>query len=54
MILDIKDAKREWLWINSQIVITMIQDKIPGWEEMVPKYIEKAIKKKKLFGYRDE
>lgn len=53
MILDITDAKRKWLWINSQIVIKMIKDKIPGWEEMVPKYIEKEIKKKKLFGYED-
>jgi hypothetical protein len=51
MIIDITDAKKEWLWINSQIVITMIKDKIPGWEKMVPKYIEKAIKRKKLFGY---
>jgi hypothetical protein len=54
MILDITGAKKEWLWINSQIVIKMIKDKIPGWEEMVPKYIEKAIKKKKLFGYEGE
>lgn len=54
MIIDITDAKREWLWINSQIVITMIKDKIPGWEKMVPKYIEKVIKKKKLFGYGEK
>jgi len=54
MILDITDAKREWLWINSQIVIKMIKDKIPGWEEMVPKYIQKEIKRKKLFGYEEE
>ena len=53
MILDIADAKKKWLWINSQIVVKMIKDKIPGWEEMVPKYIEKEIKKKKLFGYED-
>ncbi len=51
MIIDITDAKKEYLWINSQIVIRMIKDKIPGWEKMVPKYIEKEIKKKKLFGY---
>ncbi|MCK9398685.1 MAG: hypothetical protein M0Q51_01655 [Bacteroidales bacterium] len=54
MIIDITNAKKEWLWINSQIVIKMIKDKIPGWEEMVPKYIEKAIKKKKLFGYEEQ
>jgi hypothetical protein len=54
MILDIKGVKKEWLWINSQVVITMIKDKIPGWEDMVPKYIVKEIKRKKLFGYEDE
>ncbi|MCU0371376.1 MAG: hypothetical protein MUC31_08170, partial [Bacteroidales bacterium] len=53
MILDITDAKKEWLWINSRIVIKIIKEGIPGWERMVPKYIEKVIKRKKLFGYRD-
>jgi hypothetical protein len=51
MIIDITDAKKEWLWINSQIVIKIIKEGIPGWERMVPKYIEKKIKEKKLFGY---
>jgi hypothetical protein len=51
MILDIPDAKREWLWINSQVIIKIIKEGIPGWERMVPKYIEKEIKRKKLFGY---
>ena len=53
MILDIEDAKKEWLWINSRIVVKMIRDGIHGWEEMVPHYIEAEIKKKKLFGYHD-
>jgi hypothetical protein len=53
MIIDITDAKKEWLWINSQIVIKIIKEKIPGWERMVPKYIEKEIKRKKLFGYEE-
>jgi hypothetical protein len=51
MIIDITDAKKEWLWINSQIVIKIIKEGISGWERMVPKYIEKQIKEKKLFGY---
>lgn len=51
MILDIPDVKKEWLWINSQIVIRMIKDNVPGWEEMVPEFVVKEIKKKKLFGY---
>jgi hypothetical protein len=53
LILDIKDAKKEWLWINSQVVVKMIKDKLPGWEDMVPNYIVKEIKRKKLFGYEN-
>jgi hypothetical protein len=51
MIIDITDAKKEYLWINSQVVIKIIKEGIPGWERMVPKYIEKVIKQKRLFGY---
>jgi hypothetical protein len=51
MIIDITDANKEWLWINSQVIIKIIKEGIPGWERMVPKYIEKEIKRKKLFGY---
>lgn len=54
MIIDITDAKKEWLWINSQIVVKIIKEGIPGWERMVPKYIEKQIREKKLFGYGGE
>ena len=54
LIIDITDAKREWLWINSQIVVKIIKDGAPGWETMVPKYIEEEIKRKRLFGYREE
>lgn len=53
MIIDITEAKKTSLWINSQIVIKMIREGIPGWERMVPKYIEKQIKEKRLFGYGD-
>ena len=52
MIIDITDANKEWLWINSQVIIKIIKEGIPGWERMVPKYIEKEIKRKKLFGYK--
>lgn len=52
-IIDIEGAKKEWLWINPQIIITMIKNNTPGWEEMVPKYIVKVIKQKQLFGYRE-
>lgn len=54
LIIDIEDAKREWLWINSQIIIRMIKEKEPGWEEMVPKYIVNVIKERRLFGYEGD
>ncbi|MFO7613904.1 MAG: hypothetical protein R6W71_04615, partial [Bacteroidales bacterium] len=43
MIIDIPNVKKEWLWINSQIVVRMIRENEPGWEEMVPQYIVKVI-----------
>ncbi len=52
-IIDIKNAKKEKLYINSRNVLKMIQSGKSGWEEMVPKYIEEQIKGKKLFGYKE-
>jgi hypothetical protein len=54
MILDIKDARKDILWINPENVLNMIHENVPGWEETVPKYIEEQIKKRKLFGYHGE
>jgi len=53
-ILDITNVKKEWLYINSANVLRMIREGEPGWEEMVPNYIEKEIKEKGLFGYQGE
>jgi hypothetical protein len=53
-IIDIKNVKKGWLYINSRNVLKMIKHNKPGWEEMVPKYIEEQIKSKKLFGYPGE
>ena len=50
-IIDIKNVKKKWLYINSRRVLRMIQENIPGWEDMVPRYVEDQIKSKKLFGY---
>jgi len=50
-ILDVKQVKKEWLHINSINVLRMIREGEQGWEKMVPKYIEKEIKEKGLFGY---
>jgi hypothetical protein len=50
-ILVIEDPKVEWLYINPRRVLRMIQEGIKGWEKMVPRYVEKQIKTKGLFGY---
>ncbi|TSA30545.1 MAG: TonB-dependent receptor [Bacteroidetes bacterium] len=51
-IIDITNVKKEWLYINSANVLRMIREGEPGWEKMVPNYVEKEIKEKGLFGYR--
>jgi hypothetical protein len=51
-IIVIEKVKKEWLYINSRRVLRMIQEGIPGWEKMVPRYIEHEIKSKSLFGYK--
>lgn len=51
-IIDIKEAKTDWLYINSRYVLKLIKNSKPGWEEMVPNYVEKQIKAKGLFGYK--
>ncbi|MFC2102171.1 TonB-dependent receptor [Bacteroidota bacterium] len=51
-IIDITSVKREWLYISSANVLRMIREGDPGWEEMVPNYVEKQIKEKGLFGYK--
>jgi hypothetical protein len=53
-IIDIKHAKKDWLYINSRFVLRMIKNNTPGWEKMVPRYVEDQIKSKGLFGYKTE
>lgn len=53
-IIDIKDVKKERLYINSRRVLKMIQQGKAGWEKMVPRYVEEQIKSNKLFGYSNE
>lgn len=50
-IIDIKNVKKDRLYISSPYVLKMIKDDIPGWELMVPNYIEEVIKSRRLFGY---
>lgn len=52
-IIDIKNVKKEFISTYPHIVLQMIKNNEAGWEKMVPKYIEDAIKSKKLFGYND-
>jgi hypothetical protein len=53
-ILDIKNVKKEFITTYPHIVLNKIKNKESGWEKMVPKYIEEAIKSKKLFGYNND
>ncbi|NQT76386.1 MAG: TonB-dependent receptor [Bacteroidetes bacterium] len=50
-IIDIKNVKKDHLHINSPYVLKMIKENIPGWELMVPNYIEEVIKKRRFFAY---
>jgi hypothetical protein len=50
-IIDIKNVKKDRLYISSPYVLKMIREDIPGWELMVPNYIEEVIKKRRLLGY---
>jgi len=51
-IIDIKNVKKERLYINSRRVLKMIQQNKEGWEKMVPRYVEEQIKSNELFGYK--
>lgn len=52
-IIDITEVNKSKLHIFSRDVLEMIQKNQKGWEEMVPVYISKFIKSKKIFGYKD-
>ena len=48
---DIEDFNAEILDIFSRDVLAMIQHGYPGWEKMVPSYVDSIIKDYRLFGY---
>lgn len=50
-IRNLRQAKTKWLYINPDEVLRLIQNKDSKWETMVPKYVSKTIKQKKIFGY---
>ncbi|OFX61042.1 MAG: hypothetical protein A2046_15855 [Bacteroidetes bacterium GWA2_30_7] len=51
--LDVPNIKKPWLYITSHQVLEKIKNKDSDWETMVPKYVSKFIKNKKLFSYKD-
>lgn len=51
-IVDLEDFDPEVLWIHSREALKMIRAGKPGWEKMVPNYVDVMIKKDKLFGYK--
>lgn len=52
-IVDLPNFNKKIAHFSSKEVLCKIQNKDSSWEEMVPKYISKNIKKKKLFGYTE-
>lgn len=53
-IIDLKEVNTEKLHINSANVLNLIKNNKPGWETMVPRYVEEEIKKNRLFGYHGD
>jgi hypothetical protein len=51
-IVDLLDYDKSVLKIFSKDVLQKIRRGEPGWEEMVPTYVDIIIKKNKLFGYQ--
>jgi hypothetical protein len=52
-IRNLRQAKTQWLHITPQEVLNLIEANNPSWEKMVPKYVSKTIKEKRLFGYKE-
>ena len=50
-LVDIESYDRTVLHIFSKAVLQLIRDGKPGWEDMVPPYVDNMIKDNALFGY---
>jgi len=50
-VIDVEDYNPENLKIFSREVLKMINNGIPGWEQMLPAGVSEIIKKQRLFGY---
>jgi hypothetical protein len=53
-IRNLRQAKTQWLSINPDEVLRLIEANDPKWLEMVPRYVSKRIISKKIFGYKDK
>ncbi|MFP4025364.1 MAG: TonB-dependent receptor [Thiohalospira sp.] len=51
-IRNLRKAKTKWLPIDPREVLRLIEARDKRWEQMVPKYVSKQIKTKKIFGYK--
>ncbi|MFO7843942.1 MAG: hypothetical protein R6V16_09040 [Bacteroidales bacterium] len=51
-IRNLRKAKTKWLPIDPRKVLRLIEANDKQWEMMVPKYVAKQIKTKKIFGYK--
>jgi len=52
-IIDIHDAKTNFLSIRSHEVLELLRQGKTSWEKQVPVFIAKRIKARKLFGYSE-
>lgn len=51
---EVENNNPEFLTINSNVVLEMLQSGDDSWEQMVPPPIAEIIKEKKLFGYNSQ
>lgn len=50
-IRNLRQAKTKWLHITPNEVLKLMHSNDKRWETMVPKYVSKTIREKKIFGY---
>ncbi|HPF92668.1 MAG TPA: hypothetical protein PLV65_01945 [Tenuifilaceae bacterium] len=53
-IRNLRQAKSKWLHIRPDEVLRLINQDDSKWETMVPKYVSKRIKSKRIFGYKND
>ncbi|NHB69538.1 TonB-dependent receptor [Perlabentimonas gracilis] len=51
-IRNLRQAKTKWLHITPNEVLRLMHSNDKRWETMVPRYVSKTIREKKIFGYK--